>query len=535
MARTLTCYSYVRPNIEEGTHYHFKGSAGLSAYYDALRPYSPFDVTLDNYRVNENLIKLKESAAVTPATMSHITYVIDHDEEAHYFRAYHVENCYMQSGYLVLEVKPDLWANGFFGGGVLYNLHVARCNRNIANGVYDAIGKTKGATYPIHLLPFNLTLAQCSAVFLLEYNVSQNLFGGDQITKTSLMYMSFQDIYDTLHNYVNGSFSGNVYDNIDIVAKVIDLLGGIHSVGGTIGTAGAQLNAHVLKVWFIPTEAIQRGTLGLHQVLTKSLLTEGNDMPFNDLVYEVAQLHYIKELDYKDYLQDPDTQWAEFMPDYHVEVGTLYRAMPISRFTQDTKAYFHYVFTNSSVNVYVEEGLQQEDITESFEVTITLNNATETSLISATKSLTKLAGGIASVAKGYAKGGYVGAAAGAAMYGVGLMASMKDAQPLQAIGTGDGALTFSQNNPTRVNSPYYLMVTASNENEKEHAYFKGVSYDLFYTSLNDIDEAAQLGQSYFTRTGFYIMADAMRIEGMQGSNADFVRNEFARGIWVKVL
>ena len=534
MARTLTCYSYIRPNIEEGTHYHFKGNAGLSAYYTALSPFSPFNVTLDNYRVNENLIKLKESASVTPATMAHITYVIDHDEEAHYFRAYHVENCYMQSGYVVFEVKPDLWANGFFGGGILYNLHVVRCNRDIANGVYDPIGKTKGATYPIHPQPYSLTLAQCSAVFLLEYNVSQNLFGGNQITKTSLMYMTFKDIYDTLHNYVNQNFHGDVYDDIDIVTKVIDLLGGIHSVAGTIGTAGAQLAAHVLKVWFIPTEAIQRGSLGLNQVLSKSLLTEGNELPFNDVVYEVQQMHYIKALNYKNTLQDPAAQWAEFMPDYHIEVGTLYRSMPISRFTRDTTAYFHYVFTNSNVNVYVEEGLQQEDITESFEVTITLNNATETSLMSAAKTLTKLAGGIASVAKGYAKGGYVGAAAGAAIYGVGLMASMKDAQPLQAIGTGDGALTFSQNSPTSVNSPYYLMLTPSNEDEKEHAYFKGVSYDVF-AGLNDIDAAAQLGQTLTPRTGFYIMADAMRVEGMQGANADFVRQELNRGIWVKML
>ena len=490
-------------------------------------------MTLDNYRVNENLIKLKESASVTPATMAHITYVIDHDEEAGYFRAYHVVNCQMQSGYVVFEVKPDLWANGFFGGGILHNLHVARCNRDIANGVYDTIGKTKGATYPVHLQPYNLSLAQCSAVFLLEYNVSQNLFGDSQITKTSLMYMTFKDIYDTLHNYAAQNFRGDDYDNIDIATKVIDLLGGIHSVAGTIGTAGAPLNAHVLKVWFIPTEAIKRGSLGLQQVLSKSLLTGGNDLPFNDLVYEVAQAHYIKTLNYKNALQDP-AQWAEFMPDYHLEIGTLYRAMPISRFTRDTTAYFHYVFTNSNVNVYVEEGLQQEDITESFEVTITLNNATETSLMSAAKTLTKLAGGIASVAKGYTKGGYVGAAAGAAIYGVCLMASMKDAQPLQAIGSGDGALTFSQNSATSVNSPYYLMLTPSNEDEKEHAYFKGVSYDVF-AGLDDIDAAAQLGQASTPRTGFFVMADAMHVEGMQNVNADIVRQELSRGIWVKML
>lgn len=527
MARTLTCYSYIRPNIEEGTHYHFKGSAGLSAYYNALRIYSPFDVTLDNYRVNENLIKLKESASVTPATMSHITYVIDHDEEAHYFRAYHVVNCYMQSGYVVFEVKPDLWANGFFGGGILYNLHVARCNRDIANGVYDTIAKTKGASYPVHLKPYDLTLSQCSVVFVLEYNVSQNLFGGNQITKTSLFALDLQRVYDLVHG------ANVAHDNLDIILKTIDVIGGIHSIGGTIGTAGAQLNAHVLKMWLVPSNTFAYSDFGVSQIVTKCLMTDGQDTAINN-VFMVDTSHTIVEKDMKALLDDPAAQWSEFLPDYHIEVGTLYRATPITRFTKETKAYFHFVYTNIGVNVYVEQGLQQEDITDSFEVTITTNNATETSLMTATKSLGKLAGGVAAVARGYAKGGYAGAAAGAALYGVGLMATMKDPQPLQAMGTGDGSLTFSQNRADRVNNPYYLILTPSNEDEKEHAYFKGVSYDVF-AGLNDIDAAPQLGQTSTPRTGFYIMADAMRIEGMQGANADFVRQEFNRGIWVKML
>lgn len=527
MARTLTCYSFIRPNIEEQTHYHFKGSEGLTAYYAALRHYSPFNVALDNYRINENLIKLKESASVTPATIAHITYVIDHDEEAGYFRAYHVVNCYMQSGYAVFEVKPDLWANGFFGGGVLHNLHVVRCNRDIANGVYDTIAKTKGASYPVHLKPYDLTLSQCSVVFVLEYNVSQNVFDGNQITKTSLFALSLQRVYGLVHG-VNAA-----YDNLDIILKTIDVIGGIHSVGGTNGTAGAQLNAHVLKMWIVPSNTFSYSDFGVSQIVTKCMVTDGQDTAI-DSVFMVRSAHTIIEKDMKALLDDPAVQWRNFLPDYHIEVGTLYRAMAITRFTKETKAYFHYVFTNSNVNVYVEQGLQQEDITESFEVTITTNNATETSLMSAAKTLTKLAGGVAAVARGYAKGGYTGAAAGAALYGVGLMATMKDAQPLQAMGTGDGLLTFSQNRADRVNNPYYLMLTPSNEDEKEHAYFKGVSYDVF-AGLNDIDAAPQLGQASTPRTGFFIMADAMRVEGMQNANADFVRQELSRGIWVKML
>ena len=542
----IELYKGTPPNKKNGLHifcsgiYDFRTKITNSYYYpNGLTEYK--GVQADNFRFNNGYLILK-AEDITEADLNEITYVVEYTRksgtaESSYanMRCFFVESAYFQSGNAYLKINLDKWGT-YNRLATLSHCHITRCNRAIGNGIYDTIKTTKGATYPVHPKPYSLTLAQCCAVFLLEYNVSQNLFGGNQITKTSLMFMTFKDMYDTLHNFSSGNFHGSDYDNIDIVAKVIDLLGGIHSVGGTIGTAGAQLNAHVLKVWFIPTEAIATGTLGLQQVVTKSLLTGGNDMPFNNLVYEVGQQHYVKALNYKNTLDNPAAQWAEFLPQYHIEIGTLYRSMPINRFTQDTTAYFHFVTTNSGVNVYVEEGLKQEDITESFEVTITLNNATETSLMQATKTFAKMAASIAAVAKGYMKGGYAGAAAGAVVAGIGLMATTKDAQPLQAIGTGDGALTFSQNRPQSVNSPYYLMLTNSNDDENEHVRFMGAQFDLYNDDFAGIQSLSYLGSySGSAPAGTFIQIDDLHVSGLNDEAEEYFRSELARGIWYKVI
>lgn len=527
MSRKLNLYVGVQPNKDKLPHIYAKSIRG---YLDYLGAHFDF-VLIDfpNYRINKGRVLLKIGNNMTLQASQAITYIIDVDEAANYMRCYFVTRVYDESGFIVFDVELDKWAtyirNAQFG-----SVHVSRCNRDLGNGIYDTIAKTKGATYALQLKPHDLTLSQCSVVFVLAYNVSQNLYGGDQITKTSLFALSLQRIYDLVHE------ANNAYDNLDIILKTIDVIGGIHSVGGNIGTAGAQLSAHVLKMWLVPSDTFQSSTLGVSQIVTKCMMTDGKDAAINNVAM-VGGVHFIVEKDMRALLDDPVTQWAEFLPDYHIEVGTLYRGMPITRFTKETRVYFHFVYTNIGVNVYVEQGLQQEDITESFEVTITTNNATETSLMTATKSLGKLAGGVAAVAKGYAKGGYAGAAAGAALYGVGLMGTMKDPQPLQAIGTGDGALTFSQNRADKVNNPYYLMLTHSNENEKEHAYYYGVQYDAYNNDFEAMEALPQLGVPHegMANDGFYIVADEVQVQGMPKEAADFVKEELGRGIWVHVV
>lgn len=525
MARQLRLYRNVQPNKGENTHIIAESVADYVAHFDAVKT-----IPFNNYRINGNRVLVSRSGSLIDLIASQkITYIIDYDdEEVDYLRCYFVQRVTDESGFIVFEVVLDNWGT-YFHSATFNFMHVTRCNRDLANGIYDAVKTTKGATLPIHLMPYDLALSQVTAVFLLEYNVSENLFGGNQITKTSLFGLNLQAIYDLIHG-VQPS-----YDNIDIVQKVIDVIGGIHAVGGSIGGVGkATLSAHVLKMWLVPSNTINYTNLGVQRLVTKCMLTNGADTDINS-VYTIGAAHIVTALDMKAALPDPSL-WADYLPQYHIEVGTLFRGMPIRRFTKETSVYVHYVYTNSSVNVYIEEGLQQEDITESFEVTITLNNATETALMSATKSIAKIAGGIASVAKGYAKGGYAGAATAASLYGL-TMLQGNQPQPLQAIGSGDGALTFSQNSPTSLNNPYFLMLTPSNNDELENAYYFGVQYDLYNKDFADIQTKSLIGlpAASQSKEGTFIQADEMQIEGVNGEAVEYITKELQRGIWFLCL
>lgn len=525
MTRKLKLYSNVQPN--KGEEIHLMPNS-INSYLNYLSINLIKQVDFPNYRINNGRVLLKISEDFPLHASQIVTYIIDTDEDE-YMRCYFVTRIYDESGFIVFEVELDNWGT-YIRNASFPIVHVSRCNRDIGNGVYDAVARTKGCTLPIHLKPYDLQLYQCSIVFLLEYNVSENLFGSNQITKTSLFAIDLQRIYDIVHDVAAE------FDNLDIIQKAIDMVGGIHSVGGTNSVIGTQLAAHVLKAWLVPSDTLIFTDLGAYQINTKCLMTKGAEVGINH-VFIVQAINSIIEKDMKDLLQDPAANWAEFLPDYHIEVGTLYRAMSIVRFTRETKAYFHFVYTNIGVKVYVEQGLQQEDITESFEVSITTNNATETSLMTATKSLAMLASGVAALAKGYAKGGTAGAAAAAGLYGIGLLGNVKDAQPLQAIGSGDGALTFWNGRKDSVNNPYYLMLTPSNESEKEHAYYFGVQYNLYNNQFAAIEAAPQLGVPHgiMKNDGFYILADEVEISGLPKEAGDFVRGEFARGIWLHVL
>ena len=143
---------------------------------------------------------------------------------------------------------------------------------------------------------------------------------------------------------------------------------------------------------------------------------------------------------------------------------------------------------------------------------------------------------MAAVAKGYAKGGVAGAAAGAAVAGIGLLASMKEAQPVQAMGSGDAALVFSQNRPNKVNNPYYLMLTNSNEDENEHARFYGVQYDVYNDDFGAMQNLSYVGSySGSAPAGTFIQIDDLHVSGLNDEAEEYFRSELARGIWYKVI
>lgn len=534
----IVLYKGTAPNKQNALHifeddiYDFRTKITDPAYYpDGLTEYK--NVAAGNFRYNKDYLIFK-CEDTTEEDLNEITYAVEYTRKTGTgsgsyanMRCFFVESAYFQSGNAYLKIRLDEWGT-YIRKATLSRCHIARCNRDLGNGIYDNVRNLTDMRDIEHIKPFTLSLTDCSVVFLMEYNVTQSLFGNNNITKTSLFGLSLQEVYDAVH-----AAEPN-YDGMDIVLKTIDVIGGIHSVGGLIGTAGIQLSAHVLKMWLLPTDAFGYTNTGLAQIVTKCLCTNHTDHAINN-VYIVSPGRRIKGIDISSNLISSVT-WPRLLPQYHIEVGAGYRGVPINRYVDRSRVYYHYMASNDGIKVIVQQGMQQEDITDSFETAITTNNATETSLMTSAKSLAAIGAGIAAVAKGYAKGGVVGAAAGAAITGVGLVSSMKDGQPLHGLGSGDGATTFYRSSSTEVNGPYSLLVTPSSADENEHARLMGVQYDLYNDDFATIQTQSYVGNySGTTPAGTFIQIDDLHISGIPAEAENYVRNELARGIWYKVI
>ena len=527
----LVLYKGTAPNKDNGLHIIAKK---ILAYAQSLTPNIYKTINADKFTYNDNLIILAANE-VTEKDLDEVTYAVVYtrkdgetlDDTYANMRCLFVTSSFFQSGKAYLKCKVDLWGTHICNG-FIHDLHINRCNRNIANGIYDTIKNGKGHTELIRLNPKTMQLADVSCVFALEFNEVQNEAFGRVITKTGLFYFTLQDLYDHVHT------SHPEHDTDEIIEKTIDMVGGVYAL--VAGAWGQETKAQVLKMWLVPTAAITAGTYAYFpKTACRVTGANGGTLPWCVLV---KPSHYVEQIDMKAKLDYPATDWKFYLPQYHIEFGTPYRGMPISRFTQETNITIHYVFDNADVRVYVEDGLRQHDISEGFEISMTTNNSSQTSLEILSKTMSNFTSLVAASTKGFAAGGVGGAIAGAGLTGLGILKANSPTKPINSITTGDGALTFSKGSANEVNYPYCLMVTESNGDELDHAMIYGAEFDL---NIYDIYGFNLTSYAYLGRGanvpygGTFIAVDDFFIDNVPSDAEAYIRAELARGVWLKVL
>ena len=522
-------------NRDDLTHVHFSTFTEYVTFLEAFR-YSAFP--FKNYRINENKILVGFSSAYELSLLRNVVYAadveIDDDTQA-ILRAwfYHVNGIYEQSGMVVMSATPDLWAN-FLPLASFSQFHIKRCNRIIGIGKYDAIEQSYGDTQPLRFLPQFESINSYSAVFLLNFNVAQRIIGSGSVSKTQLFYIPLRTIYNVVHDH------NDDMDVMPIMEKAAAVIGCIKAVGGTTGTAGAQLEANAVKMWILPNEAIGEGTIGVSQIICASPFPKAGgstEIVFNN-VFSVQPKHFIKTFALSLSSLLPD-DFTNLMPAYEVGVGVPYNALTLPRLCgfAGESVYFHYVLTTSNVDVYVEQGKQTQDITAGYEMAITFDEATESSLVSSAKNLGKIAGVLGAALKGYAKGGVVGAAVGGGTAAaIGLLSSIGEHAPTASNSSGDAAVTYGSETE-QVRNPYCLMLTPSTGNENARAYFKGCEFDVFRNDFDNIQALTHLGSVNQTeeRAGTFIQSDGFHVEGLNKEAEDYIRSEFSRGVWLYSL
>ena len=173
MAKTISLYLYedIQPNYNN-TYYLTNSTQDIKTH---LASYLSETVTADNYRVNSNIIKIKNNGT---NLYSNITYAIEEIIEEGsliYWRCYHVKSIDYQSSYTILYCEVDIWGTNFHNAK-LNNINVNRCNRNIGVGLLDDIKITDALTYTA-VGDATITNANAMLVFGLNYNAYSTWYG----------------------------------------------------------------------------------------------------------------------------------------------------------------------------------------------------------------------------------------------------------------------------------------------------------------------------------------------------------------------
>ena len=130
----LLLYAGITPNANN-KHYLYND---IAKFKTALQSYLLKSVTLDNFRINSAVIKVKIDETITTTNYKNVTYAINENDNVCYI----VKSGILQSGFVIYDCDVDYWGT-YIAQASLSHINVLRCNRNIDIGVYDNINTTK--------------------------------------------------------------------------------------------------------------------------------------------------------------------------------------------------------------------------------------------------------------------------------------------------------------------------------------------------------------------------------------------------------
>lgn len=486
MARRLLLYGYISPNNQDNTHFVFNN---INQYIKALQNNLVRQIDLDNYRINTNVIKVSLKGSMT-LNYDNITYAIDFDDDKtkQYMRCYYIEDYNLQSGFVIFRVSIDYWATYYYKA-FMHDFVINKCNRNIGIGIYDDIMATNGA------LDYTEAWQQDGAVgwggikdtnvcivFLLQYNVSQAVFGNDKITKNEMFCIKLSDL-KAMAVERNAEFDR--YSSAEIA---VDIIGGIYGVTGKIDT----LDAQVIKAWLCDYYYIDTGrNYEIEYGVTaksKSFFTNASEITFN--IMHVNPSKKYKRITINNY---------DLNKIYYA--GTFNNGLKLQRFTTGILEYYtYYIVGDDNIKVIVQQGEYQKDISNAYEVLLTTNSATQTGIRSVASALMSSMKAYSSASKAYEAGGPVMAG----LSGLETIASMVSKEGYEsAIGGGDGFTTFYQEQfrvftKGLLLTPYILTTFTSTMNENKKARRFGASFNQYFYNnpLKDIESTyALLGEA----------------------------------------
>lgn len=523
MAREIRIYNTAF-NRDELAHIMH---SSLSSYLTFLENYRMRTYTSESYRITENRLLLSvlptTGATISNTQARRVVYAAEVETENGAITSasfYFVSNGLEKSGFYEFSLSRDLWAE-HIRNAVFSQFHITRCNREIGNGIYDEVKATTGALFNFYGSSLNVPISDYAAVFSAAIVVKANGFGGDPITQTFLFYIPLEDI---------AAAAISDFAALDIMEKVRFVIGGIKECGSSWAGWPSTNNMQVLNCWILPKTVAKSGDIGLFVVKSESIVT-GGEHAFTNVMIVKNGTYLIQQSIIS--LLGGNAPYR--YPNSHIEFGTRGHTMKLLRYTNNDVVYVRFFVTSSDVRAQVEQGNKMEDISAAFALDLNINNQVGTGVQQMANETAKVVTLLAAAAKGYANGG-VGAAA--LTLGTGAL-SMIGQQGANApsCNNGDAFTTFGLNDANYLQQPFVVASTLSNEDEDEHAYYIGATYDIYRSDFAIIQACNHLGKvsSDKQRDGTFITSDSFDVEYLPVEVEDYVRAEFGRGIWLYVI
>ena len=470
----LSLFKNYTPNIDGA---HFFAPSSQETFYNALKNSNKFikTLTLDNYRINANVIKVNLTNDLL-LDINNISYAIEATYDGQTFKTFkcwHVKEVEVQSGYIVLSCDVDLWQT-YINNVTFKNTIIERTNKDLSDyevGYYDPIQNTIG---DMTIKRFNGSsngyteygIDYLWVVVLVQYNISQAVFGDNKISRTELYGINLQDLYN-LADVASGDL-GYQKPPLDVI---ISIIGGVYKVSANVGNNDAQ----ILKTWIVPNEVLNTAGYGI-TLTAKSIFFEhatDHEKSFN--VELVLPNNFTKKCVIDNY----DVNKVYYG-------GTYNNGLKLVNYTTDKLEYNTiFITTDDELQILAQQGERQQDITNGFEIKLTTNGSTTTTWRHIAGSLSKAISIGTGASRQIALGG-AGASMGALSIVGGIAGLVNDFGIESARGNGDGYLSYwnSYNQYWRVKSPYVITSFESTHNEIIKARNYGATFNMV---LNDMD------------------------------------------------
>ena len=536
----LHLYKNITPNTDD-KHYYFTTP---TQFKTALASSLVKSITLDNYRINANLIKVALDATITEAVADTLTYAIDERVDNNvvtYFRAYHVNRIAIQSGYVILYCSVDVWASYFYKASIS-NLVVTRCNRNIGTGLLDDMAGTKGSLTRTYCAVSGHTSGSNNElwnnddvyiVFALKFNIKQNTDGA--ISRIRLFAFNIRTIRKLYYDYAVAQgatgvdlYSASIQNPIEL-AK--DLVSGIYGIKGYNGfNFPTTLNAVVLSAWFINGVSVTANT-------NTTIATQWHRQYADDIEINPLEVLDIETTTTLTIANDFDKQ---------LYVGTRQNGLKLQRTTEaNISVVIKVIPATDKLTIIAMQGDHQQDITSAFAVTLGTTDgdiSAERALLSAFESATKVIGSGFAMVKGAQSGNPF-------MLSSGILGFTNSVSEVIGKGRsnhiggqingGDGSIAFNryyggdidhpeENYKIPLTNPYVINAYTSINDEKTNVRLYGAKFSEL-TTFTSVFTASLLGTGTLTDT--YIQA-LCNVDNIPTDASDTIKAKLSNGIYL---